>query len=412
MTQYSFFQQPIWTITEITHYIRELLEGDENLQDIWVQGEISNFTRASSGHLYFTLKDATSSLRCVMWKNNVSKLALLPKNGDAVQVHGIISVYEATGQYQLYVDWIRMSGEGELYQEFLRLKEKLETEGLFDPSKKRALPTFPKIIGIVTSPTGAALRDILDTIQRRYTLADIMISPSQVQGIDAPAQIKSAIEKLISIVKPDVIIIARGGGSIEDLWAFNDEGVARAIAASSIPIITGIGHETDFTIADFASDVRAPTPTAAAEIVTPNRMDLKFVLTEHSETMLRLIKNQCADRIAALDKYHHNLLLLSPMTRLMNDRQRLDDLLNRVVRYTKHHLQLSRSQFEGLRKNLDSLNPSSALQRGFSAVSLPDGTLVRSIHQVKPSDMINIRAIDGEYSAQVQDILEMEDKNS
>src|SRR4030066_2280306 len=227
-----------WTVADLTRYLRELLESDELLQDVWVQGEVSNVSRPASGHLYFTLKDNAASLRCVMWRNAVIKQSSLPHDGDAIEVHGSISVYEAGGQYQLYADIFRPAGEGALYQEFIRLKTLLEAEGLFDQGRKRPIPPRPKRIGIVTSPTGAALQDILNTLRRRYPLVEVVLAPTPVQGEEAPLGIITALRDIVRIANPDVIILARGGGSIEDLWAFNDENVARTIAASPAPTVT------------------------------------------------------------------------------------------------------------------------------------------------------------------------------
>ena len=269
MSQIPLFSHQIpvsWSVTDLTRYLRELLESDELLQDVWVQGEVSNLSRPASGHLYLTLKDDSASLRCVMWRNAVLRQGFVPRDGDAIQVHGAISIYEAGGQYQLYADIFRPAGEGALFQEFLRLKALLETEGLFDPQRKRPIPSRPRCIGIVTSPTGAALQDMLNTLKRRYPLVEVVLAPTPVQGDAAPLGIITALHDVVRVANPDVIILARGGGSIEDLWAFNDERVARAIAASPVPVITGVGHETDFTIADFVSDLRAPTPTAGFHV--------------------------------------------------------------------------------------------------------------------------------------------------
>jgi len=276
--QPSLFPAPIpqtYTVSKLTFHIRKLLEENEVLQDVWVQGEISNLSRPASGHIYFTLKDASAALKCVMWKTSAMRLnpsitlraGLSLRDGMAVEVHGKIGVYEPAGQYQLYADQIRPVGEGALYQEFMRLKALLEAEGLFDPDRKRNIPEIPHKIGIVTSTTGAALRDILNTLRRRLPLVEVLLAASPVQGTDAPPAIVKAIQSL-HYQLPDVIILARGGGSIEDLWAFNDERVVRAVADSQIPIICGVGHETDFTLCDFAADLRAPTPTAAAELAT------------------------------------------------------------------------------------------------------------------------------------------------
>ncbi|HNB51361.1 MAG TPA: exodeoxyribonuclease VII large subunit, partial [Anaerolineales bacterium] len=262
---------PTWSVTDLTRYMREMMESDHNLRDIWISGEISNVSTPKSGHLYFTLKDANASLKCVMWKPQVMRLRFLPREGDAIEVHGAISVYEQAGQYQLYADVIRQTGEGVLYQEFMRLKARLEMEGLFDESRKRPLPAWPRRIGLITSPTGAALQDMLNTLRRRFPLVEVILAPTAVQGVEAPPGIVRCLRTLNQWTPaPDLIIVARGGGSIEDLWCFNDETVVRAVAASAIPVISGVGHETDFTLTDFAADLRAPTPTAAAELATPN----------------------------------------------------------------------------------------------------------------------------------------------
>jgi len=231
MEQLSLFAPPTWSVSEITRYLRDLLGGDPTLQDLWVLGEVSNFSRPSSGHLYFTIKDSTATLRCVMWRTTAMRQSYIPREGDAIEVHGSINVYEAGGQYQLYADLFRPAGEGVLYREFLRLKAQLEAEGLFDTERKRPIPEWPHRIGIITSPTGAALRDMLDTIRRRYPLVEVVLAATAVQGEEAPAGIVKALEGLNRVARPDVILLARGGGSIEDLWAFNDERVARAIVA-------------------------------------------------------------------------------------------------------------------------------------------------------------------------------------
>ena len=257
MEGFDFFQPIVFTVTALNAYLRELLETDEVLQDLWVRGEISNFSQPRSGHLYFTLKDSEAAMRCVMWKPSAMRLRFAPADGMLVEAHGALSIYPAQGQVQLYVDALRPAGEGALYQEFLRLRARLEAEGLFDPSHKRPLPRLPKHIGVITSATGAALHDILQTLNRRLPTLRVTVAPTPVQGVDAPAGIIAALKRLNALPDLDLIILARGGGSIEDLWAFNDENVARAIYASRIPIISGVGHETDFTIADFVADPRA-----------------------------------------------------------------------------------------------------------------------------------------------------------
>jgi exodeoxyribonuclease VII large subunit len=403
MTQLSFFQPPAWTVADLTRYLRELLENDENLQDLWVQGEISNLSRPSSGHLYFTLKDASAALRCVMWRNAVIRQVFLPREGDAVEVHGSLSVYEASGQYQLYADSIRPAGEGALYQEFMRLKARLQAEGLFDEARKRPIPHWPHTIGLVTSPTGAALRDMLNTLRRRYPLVRVVLAPTPVQGGEAPAGIISALRQLNSIVQPDVILLARGGGSIEDLWAFNDERVARAIFASHAPVITGVGHEIDFTIADFTADLRAPTPTAAAELATPNQADLRIARDELEQ---QLHRSAAACIIAwqnQLETLRSRLRLRSPVARVRSDRQRLDDLTRRAATTLRHRLELRGVRLEGLEQRLSALSPDAVLERGYAVVTRLDGVKVRSVSQVAPHDELKVRVKDGNFGVQVRD---------
>ena len=316
MMQMPMFQPPTWSVTDLTRFLRDLLESEANLQDLWVEGEVSNLSRPASGHLYFTLKDRNAALRCVMWRNAVMQQAYLPQNGEAIEIHGSISIYEASGNYQLYGDLIRPAGEGALYQEFLRLKAQLEAEGLFDAQRKKPIPSWPQTIGIVTSPTGAALRDMLDTIQRRFPPLKVILSPTPVQGDQAPQGITSALQRLNEIVKPDLILLARGGGTIEDLMAFNDERVARAIANSPTPVITGIGHETDFTIADFAADLRAPTPTAAAELATPNQAELRESLSELSRSIYQATLNYLLIQRSWLESQQNRLQLRTPLAQV------------------------------------------------------------------------------------------------
>lgn len=399
MTQMNLFETPFWSVGRLTQYLRSLLENDYNLQDLWVRGEVSNFSRPASGHVYFTLKDSQASLRCVMWRNAVMRQSFLPREGDAVEVHGAINIYEVAGQYQLYADLLRPAGEGELYQAFLRLKARLEAEGLFEPERKRPIPRWPRKIGIVTSPTGAALRDMLNTIRRRYCLAEIFLAPTAVQGEEAPARIVAALEDLNRLIAPDVILVARGGGSIEDLWAFNDERVARAIAASAAPVISGVGHETDFTIADFVSDLRAATPTAAAELATPDRAELLPVLTDITQRMGRAAQTYLSNLHRSLNQIENTLMLRSPRTRIRTDRQRIDDLLRRANASMLHRIQISGARLDGLGRRLETLNPQSVLRRGYAIVSAPDGTIVKQIAQVQPGQDLSIRVSDGVFGA-------------
>jgi exodeoxyribonuclease VII large subunit len=402
MSQLSLFESNYWSVTQLTHYLRDLLENDANLQDLWVQGEVSNFSRPSSGHLYFTLKDSSSALRVVMWRSAAARQAFLPRDGDAIEVHGAISLYEAGGQYQLYADLMRPVGEGALFQEFLRLKARLEAEGLFDPERKRPIPRWPHRIGIVTSPSGAAIRDIINTLRRRFPLPEIILAPTAVQGVEAPPGIVRALEILNQRYQPDVILLARGGGSIEDLWAFNDERVARAIAASTAPVISGVGHETDFTIADFVSDLRAPTPTAAAELATPNRADLLESLGELQGRAIRAMQSIFSEQHWLLNRLENNLILRSPLGRVRSDRQRLDEWTRRSTAALTYWLQLQRARQSGLEQRLGSLNPNAVLRRGYAVVTRIDGRVVRSTQQVTVGDALTVRLQDGQFGVRVQ----------
>ncbi len=404
MSQIPLFTPPVsapWSVTDLTRYLRELLESDELLQDVWVKGEVSNFSRPASGHLYFTLKDSAASLRCVMWRNAALRQSFTPRDGDAIDVHGSISVYELGGQYQLYADVFRPAGEGALYQEFLRLKAMLEAEGLFAPERKRPIPLKPKRIGIVTSPTGAALQDILNTLRRRYPLVEVVLAPTPVQGDEAPPKIIAALHDVVRIATPDVIILARGGGSIEDLWAFNDERVARAIAASPVPVITGVGHETDFTIADFVSDVRAPTPTAAAELATPNQADLRLDLSELNKHLNRLIQGYTGELRWTFKDLQNQLDKNSPVNQIQSASQRIDELDHRLGAVTNHTLQLARIHLIGLVQHMTSLNPRAVLERGYAIITDQMGEAIVRVKQVSAGDPLNVQVSDGDFDVHV-----------
>jgi exodeoxyribonuclease VII large subunit len=301
----------------------------------------------------------------------------------------------------LYADALRPAGEGALYQEFMRLKAKLETEGLFDLDRKRAIPLFPNRIGIVTSPTGAALRDMLDTLRRRYPLVEVVLAPASVQGDAAPAEIVAALERLNEFIKPDVILLARGGGSIEDLWAFNDERVARAIVASHAPVISGVGHETDFTIADFAADLRAPTPTAAAELATPDRRELDSLLRERLLDLARAAQTAISDERWRLNDARNRLERRSPAAQVRGDRQRLDEIIRRAEKGIIQRARLQRAGLQGLAQKLAALSPQAVLGRGFAAVTQADGRLVRRVKDVKVGDALGVQVSDGSFSVEV-----------
>ncbi len=392
---------PFWTVSNLTHYLRQLLEADELLQDAWVQGEVSNYSRPASGHMYFTLKDGGASLRCVMWRNSVLRQKYFPQDGAAVEVHGAITVYEVSGQYQLIVNIIRPAGEGVLYQEFLRIKALLEAEGLFEPERKRPIPARPHTIGIVTSPTGAALQDMLNTLRRRYPLVQVVISPTPVQGEEAPSGIIDALQRVVELAHPQVIILARGGGSIEDLWAFNDQQVARAIAACPVPVITGIGHETDFTIADFVADLRAPTPTAAAELASPNQADLRLELAALNNELLRLVGASLTGLRWELKEQQNRLEHNSPRNQIQSDYQTVDELERRLTSSARYIVQLSRSRLAGLNQQLAALNPLAVLERGYAILTDQAGRGISRVGQVSPGQELNVRLSDGDFNVHV-----------
>ena len=334
-------------------------------------------------------------------RSTVAQQKWLPKEGDSLEVHGYIGVYEMGGVYQLYADEWRPIGEGALYQEFLRLKARLEAEGIFSPERKRSIPALPKRIGIVTSPSGAALRDILNTIRRRFPLVEVVISPTPVQGVEAPVGIVSALEKIERLAKPDVIILARGGGSIEDLWAFNDEQVARAIVATTAPVVTGIGHETDFTIADFAADLRAPTPTAAAELVTPNMTDLLAYLATQQNNLNKEISYYLTNLKSTYHNLSHRLVLHSPQGEIRSQQQYLDELIRRVNASMAYTLRLQRMQLDGLQQRLVSLNPQAILERGYAIITKTDGRVVMRADQVTLNEYLDVRVGKGSFGVKV-----------
>ena len=393
--QPNLFTQTL-TVSQFTFRVRKLLEENPELQDVWVEGEISNLSRPASGHIYFPLKDKNASLRCVMWKSDAARTRPTLQEGTAVEAHGKITVYEPQGQYQLTVNLIRPRGEGALFQEFLRLKSMLETEGLFNPDRKREIPAFPKTIGIVTSATGAALRDMLDTIRRRQPLARIILAPSPVQGVDAPPALVNAIQSL-DPQSPDVILLARGGGSIEDLWAFIDERVVRAVAASQIPIICGVGHETDFTLCDFAADLRAPTPTAAAELATQTTLDdLHLQLSTFRSRLTDLISSLFADHRVLISTLAARLRFVSPDRRIQSDRQRIDEFSRRAYSAVAHRIQLQAARVDGISRRLSALNPEGVLSRGYAIITRKeDGKVVARVSDARGA--MNVRVNDGEF---------------
>lgn len=392
----------IYAVHEVNGYLNELVSGDPFFSQILVQGEISNWTKATSGHCYFTLKDTFSEIRCVMWRSAAQLLTTLPRNGDAVVVTGNVSVYVERGQYQLYADLIQPVGVGVLFQRFEALKQRLSAEGLFDEAKKKPIPPFPKRIGIVTSPTTAALQDILNVLRRRQPLSEVILSPTAVQGYDAAEGIVRALARLEQ-VGVDVIIVARGGGSIEDLWCFNEEIVARAMAQCPTPIISGVGHEIDFTIADFVADRRAPTPSAAAEVAVPDIRELRDHVEECREALDIAIDGALAIFRDQQAQQERRLTRLAPTQRIRAAHQRVDEWESRLQRRTAALLQLHTSHLAGVEGRLANLNPAATLARGYAIVTdSASGQIVASAAGVASGTEVEIQFSDGRVGATIQ----------
>ena len=391
----------IITVSQLTQTIKQVIEESFLLSRIWIRGEISNFTRHTSGHLYFTLKDDGARLSCVMFKSQARLLRFKPGDGMAVQVRGRLSVYEKLGQYQLYVDEMTETGLGDLHLAFERLKAKLAQEGLFDPGRKKALPPLPQRIGIITSPTGAAVRDMIKILRRRRPNLDILIIPAQVQGEEAPLSLVRALAQANHFRRLDLVIIGRGGGSLEDLWAFNDERVARAIADFRLPIISAVGHETDFTIADFVADLRAPTPSAAAELAVPEQAALQ----NQVENLRRRLRAGLERKLQACRKDCQRLLrsrvLQAPKQSLDRRRQELDLLSEQMLRTIRQNLNLERERYLRVLGKLDSLSPLATLSRGYAIVRKADGTFVKRSDQVAADEMLQVTLAAGKLDCKV-----------
>ncbi|MBI5695943.1 MAG: exodeoxyribonuclease VII large subunit [Nitrospirae bacterium] len=388
------------TVSELTRNIKTMLES--GFPDVWVSGEITNLRIPSSGHIYLTLKDRDAQIKAVFFRQSARFLKFVPEDGLEVTVRGHLSVYELRGEYQIIVEYMEPRGLGALQLAFLQLKEKLEKEGLFDPARKRPLPRFPKRVGVVTSPTGAAVRDILKVLRRRAPGVQVVIAPASVQGEAAPAEIAKAIADLNGLGGLDVMIVGRGGGSIEDLAAFNTEAVARAIAASGIPVISAVGHETDFTIADFVSDLRAPTPSAAAEIVARSEEELKDALENMGRRMVYSVGHRLKLLRSRLDS---EARALPDIRRTVREKmQRVDDFSARLARGAAYDMRSRRDRLSGIAARLDTLSPLAPLSRGFAvATALPGGEVVRSAGRLSPGDRLRLRFIDGEADCRVED---------
>lgn len=391
--------QNIFSVTDLTRKIKGTLE--EGFSRIAVQGELSNFKHHSSGHLYFTLKDEHAQIQCVMWRSRVPALSVTPQDGMKMIARGNVTVYEVRGNYQLDVASLQLLGAGELQIAFERLKQKLAAEGLFDQDHKKPLPQFPQRIGIVTSPTGAAIQDIINIINRRFPSTELILCPVKVQGIGAAEEIASAIDDFNNFGAVDVILVGRGGGSLEDLWAFNEEIVARSIYHSSIPVVSAVGHEIDFTIADFVADLRAPTPSAAAELIVPDRREIIEIVRNFCYTSEQIVRtkltNQKSTITALLQSYSFN----RPLDRLHQYSQHLDEINRAFDQSVGHRFTLLGQILHSLEKRMLSLNPEIVLQRGY-AILIRNGKAVSKSKHLHPEDEIDIKMTDGTVSAVVK----------
>ncbi|MFW5787776.1 MAG: exodeoxyribonuclease VII large subunit [Halanaerobiales bacterium] len=396
----------IFTVEEITKYIKTLLSADETLRDVYLTGEISNFYHHNSGHMYFTIKDKKAAIKSVMFKGQNNKLDFEPEDGMEVTAHGYIDIYEARGVYQFYVQEMEPEGKGALYLAFERLKERLEKEGLFAPEHKKDIPILPEKIGVVTSPTGAAIRDILSVVKRRFDNVSLLIVPSHVQGEKAASELVGGIKYLNKRDDIDLIIISRGGGNLEQLWPFNEEKVARAIFNSRLPIISGVGHETDFTIADFVADLRAPTPSAAAELAVSNRLELQKNLQNINKRLLNVMKNNLQHWDNKLQSLAQRSIFTRPQKLFTEQLQSLDNLSMRLEWGINNLLSDYNNKFSILSGKLESLSPLKTLNRGFSVVSDNTGEIVSSINEVNKDSIIYNRLVDGIITSRVTSVEE------
>lgn len=395
----------IFSISQVNEYIKMLMDSNSVLGDIWVKGEISNFKPYSTGHLYFSLKDNESTIKAVMFRSSAVKLSFIPENGMKVIVHGRVSSYPQRGEYQIYVNTMDPDGKGALFVAFEQLKKKLEAEGLFDPSKKKQLPQFPRRVGVITSASGAAIHDILNISGRRYPLADIVIYPAYVQGELAPESLCSGIRYFNERSKVDAIIIGRGGGSAEDLWAFNDEKLARLIASSKVPVISAVGHETDFSICDFVSDVRAPTPSGAAELLFPDKNKI-ISRIEHMQSysasiMTRKVVKAKNEKEAIVNR----LKLCSPTLKISEGKSRLEKATIKLDNIVEHKITTNKRNFILLSTRLETSGPLATLRRGYAAVENSNGSIVTTVKDLSPGDKVQIIFKDGKAKAKIEEIV-------
>ena len=395
----------VLSVSQLNRYIKMNFDADENLANIFISGEISNFTNHyRTGHLYFTLKDDSAAVRAVMFNSSAKRLKFMPEDGMKVIARGRVSVYEASGQYQLYVDDMQPDGVGALNLAYEQLKEKLQKEGLFSELHKKPLPPYPEKVGVITSPTGAAVRDIINVLGRRFPYAEIVFCPVLVQGEGAHLQLTDAVNLFNSERAADVIIIGRGGGSIEDLWEFNDEGLARAVYNSDIPVISAVGHETDFTICDFVADMRAPTPSAAAELAVPDANELQYALSALKNRMFLNVSSGIADRRSRLEYLMSKGALKSPDEMLSNRSQRLDTAFSKMLSSYENRIGGKKVEFISAATALSKLDPMSVLMRGFAFVSDENGKNVYSSQALAKGDKINVRFHDGSAVCEVKEI--------
>lgn len=385
------------TISEINKYVKMKFQNDILLNKVYLKGEISNLTIHRTGHLYFSIKDEYSRISAVMFKNNVFGLGFKPKNGDKVLIIGKISVYEVSGQYQVYVEKMQKDGMGDLHLQYEKLKKKLQDEGLFDVKYKKDIPKYPNKVGIITAPTGAAIRDINSTINRRYPICKTILFPTLVQGKDAADNI---VEQIYNAQKHDidVLIVGRGGGSIEDLWAFNEEKVARAIFECKIPIVSGIGHEIDFTISDFVSDKRAETPTGAAEVVVPDINDILKSIEYYKNRILDVLKNKLYSKRQIFNSLKDSYIFKNPTKMYESKMQNLEMLLDSLIRNINFKITNNNKDYEILLKKLEILNPISVLKRGYAVIE-KDNKIINTVKNIKSKDEISIELQDGKIKA-------------
>lgn len=387
---------PVITVSQINTYIKSLIDGDLNLSSVFVVGEISNFTNHyRTGHFYFTLKDEMSAIKAVMFRSSAQRLKFIPENGMRVILRGRVSVFERDGQYQLYVDDMQPDGAGALNVAFEQLKAKLEAQGLFDASRKKSIPEYPERVGVITSPTGAAVRDILNVLSRRFPLAKVVFYPVQVQGVNAAPQIAAAVDLFNRYSAADVLIVGRGGGSIEDLWAFNEEIVALSVSRSNIPVISAVGHETDFTICDFVADLRAPTPSAAAELAVPDWREQRAYVSGLLSHAAGLIKQNISEQKNLVNFYSQSRFLKNPLEPVEVGRQTLDILFNRLLNAQNISLNEAKSRFSNNCAKLDALSPLKVLSRGYAAV-YSGKKIAESASKTDMNKNLTVRFADGE----------------